>query len=244
MWESSKKYPRLEVNKEGEARLWHAYKKKYVPSIVRLDKDGYEMVYARDYEGKSTTARVHRLVAEAFIPNPENKPVVNHLNGIKDDNRAENLRWSTISENTQHGYNELGVLSAQSRPVELYIGGNKFSEYQSISKLYDLLGGNRNNYKNLENDTEGYFKINRLEKDINKKYQNKLIWKNGYTLKGLRGFYKYDEKYYEGADEISCITNRHVSTVYSWIRKGHPKGIEIKKVSFKEFLQNNPNRNW
>lgn len=68
---------------------------------TRIDYNGYPVVtLCKDKYSK--TFYLHRLLAEAFIPNPENKPFVDHINTITSDNRLENLRWTTAEENSNN----------------------------------------------------------------------------------------------------------------------------------------------
>lgn len=97
--------------------------------ILRLikDKDGYSFVNL--YNNKMMSKRVHRLVGLNFIENLEDKPFINHMNGVKDDNFYKNLEWNTPSENSKHSFDVLkrspsmgalgrkGILSGRSRPV-------------------------------------------------------------------------------------------------------------------------------
>lgn len=111
----------------------------------RLGTNGYHYVQVNGKNGKSRS--IHSLVATAFILNPENKPHVNHLNGIRTDNRVENLEWVTPSENIRHciamGRDNRckGANHPYSRKIYQYdLEGNFIKEWLCTRDIFESLG--------------------------------------------------------------------------------------------------------
>lgn len=127
-----KSLDRVITNKMGVMRNFKGFVKKLTP-----DGKGY-VVVGLSKDGKYTRCYVHRLVAEAFIPNKEKLPFINHKDEIKDNNYVSNLEWCTQEYNNRYGTNpertrnkarELGRMKAV---VQLSLSGEKIKEYESL----------------------------------------------------------------------------------------------------------------
>lgn len=121
------------------------YKQKYKNSSLYFEAKshrihGYEYIGITLNDGKNITKRVHRIVAQTFIPNPNNLPVVGHMNNIKHCNNVENLYWTTTSENTKKAYddglaiNDKGFDDSQSQAVDVYIKNTFYKTCGSITE--------------------------------------------------------------------------------------------------------------
>jgi len=138
------------INKQGD--IYSAYKKKL--KTHDLNKTGY---FITDLYKKSRRKKfyVHRLVAETFIENPENKKQVNHKNLNKIDNRVENLEWTTPGENTRHAYEsgKVGVLSEVVEEIKKLYATGKHTQAELAEKygvcsrtILRLVNGQTYNY--------------------------------------------------------------------------------------------------
>lgn len=144
----------VKVNEEGfdsyyiskDGRLLKLYKTGNIKFInPRLDAYGYMRVSITDNNGKRKDRKMHRLMAQTFLPNPENKPEVNHINGDKTDYRLENLEWCTRSENTKHWHKSiLNDKGSSSRKCDLYYFGEYVKTFDNVKQACEYA---QKNYK-------------------------------------------------------------------------------------------------
>ena len=146
-------------------RLKRPYKNGKVHYIKgHINRHGYR-VTSLYYDGKHQ--QFHRLVAIAFIPNPNNKPFIDHINGVRDDNRVENLRWCTHTENNNFPLAKrnrsksiravvgnivlrrtlLNRCNAEKRVCQLSINGELIRVHSSIANAAKYLGDLKYNPK-------------------------------------------------------------------------------------------------
>lgn len=126
-----------------DGRMYIYKSKEYFPSYNR----GY-CIQTLNLNGKAIPVKFHRLVAEAFIPNPNNLPEVNHIDGDKTNNNVSNLEWCTSSENKKHAY-KLGLKLptsgskcgmsklTENQVLEIRQLKNKYI-YKEIAKLFNV----------------------------------------------------------------------------------------------------------
>ena len=145
-WKKVSSNPNYLVSDTGKIRRINSKTDKAVQN-----KDGY--LVTQIYQGgERSHVRIHRLVAEEFVPNPDNKPEVNHIDGNKTNNRASNLEWVTKKENCRHAWDNGLVKPSRSmlgrknpnagrkgKPFRIVETGEVFN---TLKECEDAIGGN------------------------------------------------------------------------------------------------------
>ena len=131
----------------------------------RLDGKGYEMV-ALYKEGKARNTKVHRLVAQAFIPNPNNYPQVNHKDENKTNNDVKNLEWCTNEYNHNYGTRNERVGKSLSKKVICITTGEIFNSMREACSKYNIHTGSMTECCQGKRKTAGGYKWEYFKEEI------------------------------------------------------------------------------
>ena len=130
----------VQVSTLGRIKSFYRYSAGKIIQCIDIDCFGYARVRI-----KGKRYKIHRLVAETFIPNPEDKREVNHKDGNKLNNRADNLEWATRSENQKHAY-KIGLQKSSEKQKQAVSKWNKENRIKSVHQ-YKLNGELIKTYK-------------------------------------------------------------------------------------------------
>lgn len=134
-WDSLKGFNNYEINRKGRVR-----NKLTGREVGAIDEHGYVRVVLKQ-DGRFYNRGVHVLVATQYIPNPENKPIVNHIDENRANNCVENLEWVSPKENANHGERNTKIAKRTSRPVNEYsLSGKYLRTWKSITAFANFYG--------------------------------------------------------------------------------------------------------
>lgn len=139
-WKSIEDFPKYQVSDQGRIKNIQTGR------VFTGSKDAFGYMHVRlvNPYGGITLKKVHRLVAEAFLPNPENKPLIDHIDGDKTNNALSNLRWFTYSENSkayEDSHKGQRKTVAKNRKIAQYnLDGELLAKYDSMKKASDTVG--------------------------------------------------------------------------------------------------------
>lgn len=177
-WKTIDINPNYEVSNFGRVRNKKGH-------IIKLQVGTYGYLQVNlDFNGKNKTKKVHRLVAKAFIPNIENKPQVNHIDGNKKNNHINNLEWCTNRENVQHAF-DIGLNETMRKASSITIKNAQKIAHEKRKRAViqtDLNGNFVKEFSSAQEATD-YYGIKDLYKYISMCCRGKLKTTHGYKWK-------------------------------------------------------------
>lgn len=237
IWKTIKGMPEYKVSNFGRVKSYLTDKDNGKVLNNREDKDGYFMVWTK-YKGG---AKVHRLVAETFIENPKNYPIVNHKDGNKQNNNVDNLEWCTISQNTKHSYDIGTSFSKISKGIEVYHNGVLLSVFNSTRELGRYLGLDRNTVaRALENEIYLFDEL--LLKKVSGNQKEHPLYKKEFIHSKLKRYQtqpcEYNGIYFESIKDLSNYLNISRESCSNYLNKNKKyQGFYLNKITRFEFIR-------